>query len=109
VQRILFIGKTIEHNQFLQCCLHIALLLWHPTHYTKKKTQKKQNNEKNKNKNKSMEVHDWLRHRVSFFWFSRGFHQFHFRPFPEIKFLPPDFVVSVSTCLHAGTNPQKEN
>ena len=33
-KNILFIGKTIKHNQFLQCCLHIALLLWHPTQYT---------------------------------------------------------------------------
>ena len=44
-----------------------------------------------------------------FFWFSRGFHQFNFRPIPEIKFLPPDFFVSVSKCRHAGTNRQKEN
>jgi hypothetical protein len=51
-KNILFIGKTIKHNQFLQCCLHIALLLWHPTQYTTPKdttnkakhTQKKQVN-----------------------------------------------------------------
>ena len=56
-------------------------------------------------KEKSMEVHDRLRHRVSFFsdlfsFFrcSRGFHQFHFRSFPEIKFL------RTSLCLfpHVG-------
>ena len=35
-----------------------------------------------------------------------GFPHCHFRPFPEIKLLPPDFVVSVSTCRHAGTNCQ---
>ena len=56
-----------------------------------------------------MEVHDWLRQRIIFFvLFSRGFHQFNFRPIPEIKF-PPDFFVSVSKCRHAGTNRQKEN
>ena len=55
-----------------------------------------------------MEVHDWLRQRIIFL-FSRGFHQFNFRPIPEIKFLPPDFFVSVSKCRHAGTNRQKEN
>jgi hypothetical protein len=60
-------------------------------------------------KNTSMEVHDWLRQRIIFFvLFSRGFHQFNFRPIPEIKF-PPDFFVSVSKCRHAGTNRQKEN
>ena len=57
-QSILFIGKTIKHNKCLQCCLHIALLLWHPTHYTKHTPK--------------MEVHDWLRHWVCFvvcfFW-----------------------------------------
>ena len=89
---------NIKHNQFLQCCLHNALLFWHPTHFTKPKPKK----------NKSMEVHDWLRHRVSFFLFSRCFHQFHFRPFTEIKFLPRDFVVSISTCRHAGTNCPKK-
>jgi len=63
-QSILFIGKTIKRNQFLQCCLHIALLLRHPT--TKNSTTKKQTKTHNKQKkkkqrnNKSMEVHDWL-------------------------------------------------
>ena len=52
-QSILFIGKTIKHNMFFQCCLHIALLLWHPTHYTKHTPK--------------MEVHDGLRHWVCFF------------------------------------------
>ena len=81
-QSILFIGKTIKRNQFLQCCLHIALLLRHPTHSlslsiyinttpknknNKKKAPKKTNKntqqtKKNKKqrKNKSMEVHDLL-------------------------------------------------
>ena len=54
--------KNLEKiYQFVQCCLHIALLLWHPTHYTKPKKQNKQK--------QSMEVHDWFRHRVCFLCF----------------------------------------
>ena len=34
---IFFIGKTMKHNLFLQCCLHFAILLWHPRQKNKKK------------------------------------------------------------------------
>ena len=35
---IFFIGKTMKHNLFLQCCLHFAILLWHPRQKTQKTT-----------------------------------------------------------------------
>ena len=55
------VGQKLQKlwKNLLQCCLHIALLFWHPIHYTKPK------------KNMSMEVHDCLRHSgvLSFVFF----------------------------------------
>ena len=32
---LFFIGKATKRNQLLQCCLHFALLLWHPNQKAK--------------------------------------------------------------------------
>jgi hypothetical protein len=60
------ISKTSrKHKQFLQCCQLFALLLSHPTHKPKQKN-KHTTKRKNNRKNNSIEVHDWLNHRVVF-------------------------------------------